>query len=160
MWDLKLHGDREPLNHAKPGSGREVYGSKEVFLSDHFDVQSADTIEGKCTRFVVFKFNLLLWLSFAQDELTKDRRECLLLYGTCLVKMSLYKLLFPTSILIFPSVVSIILSRFCYFSFDNCQVEKGPMFLGVVPNLERLAGHICFTKVLLVAKCFMLIEHC
>ncbi|KAL9272612.1 Chromatin remodeling protein EBS-like protein [Drosera capensis] len=28
---------------------RQFHGSKEVFLSDHFDVQSADTIEGKCT---------------------------------------------------------------------------------------------------------------
>ena len=31
------------------GGRRQFHGSKEVFLSDHFDVQSADTIEGKCT---------------------------------------------------------------------------------------------------------------
>ncbi|XP_054787604.1 chromatin remodeling protein SHL-like isoform X4 [Prosopis cineraria] len=30
------------------GGRRQFHGSKEVFLSDHFDVQSADTIEGKC----------------------------------------------------------------------------------------------------------------
>lgn len=30
-------------------SGRkQFHGQKEVFLSDHYDVQSADTIEGKC----------------------------------------------------------------------------------------------------------------
>ncbi|XP_051147170.1 chromatin remodeling protein SHL-like isoform X3 [Andrographis paniculata] len=31
------------------GGRRPFHGSKELFLSDHFDVQSADTIEGKCT---------------------------------------------------------------------------------------------------------------
>ncbi|XP_024028958.1 chromatin remodeling protein SHL isoform X1 [Morus notabilis] len=31
------------------GGRRQFHGSKEVFLSDHYDVQSADTIEGKCT---------------------------------------------------------------------------------------------------------------
>ncbi|XP_050363855.1 chromatin remodeling protein SHL isoform X1 [Argentina anserina] len=31
------------------GGRRQFHGSKEVFLSDHHDVQSADTIEGKCT---------------------------------------------------------------------------------------------------------------
>ncbi|OVA08708.1 Bromo adjacent homology (BAH) domain [Macleaya cordata] len=31
------------------GGRRQFHGVKEVFLSDHFDVQSADTIEGKCT---------------------------------------------------------------------------------------------------------------
>ncbi|XP_027903213.1 chromatin remodeling protein SHL isoform X2 [Vigna unguiculata] len=31
------------------GGRRQFHGSKEVFLSDHFDVQSTDTIEGKCT---------------------------------------------------------------------------------------------------------------
>lgn len=31
------------------GGRRQFHGSKEVFLSDHFDLQSADTIEGKCT---------------------------------------------------------------------------------------------------------------
>ncbi|KAK6159504.1 hypothetical protein DH2020_006818 [Rehmannia glutinosa] len=30
------------------GGRRQFHGSKEVFLSDHFDFQSADTIEGKC----------------------------------------------------------------------------------------------------------------
>ncbi|CAN6203233.1 unnamed protein product [Urochloa humidicola] len=30
------------------GGRRPFHGSKEVFLSDHYDVQSADTIEGKC----------------------------------------------------------------------------------------------------------------
>ncbi|KAK9129761.1 hypothetical protein Sjap_010248 [Stephania japonica] len=30
------------------GGRRQFHGSKEVFLSDHYDVQSADTIEGKC----------------------------------------------------------------------------------------------------------------
>ncbi|KAL6494805.1 hypothetical protein OROGR_031605 [Orobanche gracilis] len=30
------------------GGRRQFHGSKEVFLSDHFDVQSAETIEGKC----------------------------------------------------------------------------------------------------------------
>ncbi|XP_024634344.1 chromatin remodeling protein SHL isoform X2 [Medicago truncatula] len=28
---------------------RHFHGSKELILSDHFDVQSVDTIEGKCT---------------------------------------------------------------------------------------------------------------
>ncbi|XP_038706357.1 chromatin remodeling protein SHL-like isoform X3 [Tripterygium wilfordii] len=31
------------------GGRRQFHGSKEVFLSDHQDVQSADTIEAKCT---------------------------------------------------------------------------------------------------------------
>ncbi|XP_039026564.1 chromatin remodeling protein SHL-like isoform X2 [Hibiscus syriacus] len=31
------------------GGRRQFHGSKEVFLSDHYDVQSVDTIEGKCT---------------------------------------------------------------------------------------------------------------
>ncbi|KAJ8647526.1 hypothetical protein MRB53_000549 [Persea americana] len=31
------------------GGRRQFHGVKEVFLSDHYDVQSADTIEGKCT---------------------------------------------------------------------------------------------------------------
>ncbi|XP_061362885.1 chromatin remodeling protein SHL [Gastrolobium bilobum] len=31
------------------GGRRQFHGSKEVFLSDHFDLQGADTIEGKCT---------------------------------------------------------------------------------------------------------------
>ena len=31
------------------GGRRQFHGSKEVFLSDHVDTQSADTIEGKCT---------------------------------------------------------------------------------------------------------------
>jgi hypothetical protein len=30
------------------GGRRPFHGSKELFLSDHYDVQSADTIEGKC----------------------------------------------------------------------------------------------------------------
>ncbi|XP_050369567.1 chromatin remodeling protein EBS-like [Argentina anserina] len=30
------------------GGRRQFHGSKELFLSDHFDVQSANTIEGKC----------------------------------------------------------------------------------------------------------------
>ncbi|XP_072952477.1 chromatin remodeling protein EBS-like isoform X3 [Typha angustifolia] len=30
------------------GGRRQFHGAKEVFLSDHYDVQSADTIEGKC----------------------------------------------------------------------------------------------------------------
>lgn len=31
------------------GGRRQFHGSKELFLSDHHDVQSAHTIEGKCT---------------------------------------------------------------------------------------------------------------
>ncbi|PIN21324.1 hypothetical protein CDL12_05960 [Handroanthus impetiginosus] len=31
------------------GGRRQFHGAKELFLSDHYDVQSADTIEGKCT---------------------------------------------------------------------------------------------------------------
>lgn len=31
------------------GGRRQFHGAKEVFLSDHYDVQSGDTIEGKCT---------------------------------------------------------------------------------------------------------------
>ncbi|KAF8405298.1 hypothetical protein HHK36_010200 [Tetracentron sinense] len=31
------------------GGRRQFHGAKEVFLSDHYDLQSADTIEGKCT---------------------------------------------------------------------------------------------------------------
>lgn len=31
------------------GGRRLFHGAKELFLSDHFDVQSAHTIEGKCT---------------------------------------------------------------------------------------------------------------
>ncbi|KAL5999500.1 hypothetical protein ACLOJK_037785 [Asimina triloba] len=30
------------------GGRRQFHGAKEVFLSDHYDAQSADTIEGKC----------------------------------------------------------------------------------------------------------------
>ncbi|GAA0171912.1 hypothetical protein LIER_25844 [Lithospermum erythrorhizon] len=30
------------------GGRRQFHGSKEVFLSDHYDIQSADSIEGKC----------------------------------------------------------------------------------------------------------------
>jgi len=30
------------------GGRRQFHGAKELFLSDHFDVQSAHTIEGKC----------------------------------------------------------------------------------------------------------------
>ncbi|ANM66963.1 Bromo-adjacent homology (BAH) domain-containing protein [Arabidopsis thaliana] len=30
------------------GGRRQLHGAKELFLSDHFDVQSAHTIEGKC----------------------------------------------------------------------------------------------------------------
>lgn len=30
------------------GGRRQFHGSKELFLSDHYDIQSADTIEGKC----------------------------------------------------------------------------------------------------------------
>ncbi|XP_058110627.1 chromatin remodeling protein EBS-like isoform X2 [Magnolia sinica] len=30
------------------GGRRQFHGAKEVFLSDHYDTQSADTIEGKC----------------------------------------------------------------------------------------------------------------
>lgn len=30
------------------GGRRQFHGSKELFLSDHYDVQSANTIEGKC----------------------------------------------------------------------------------------------------------------
>lgn len=31
------------------GGRRRFHGAKELFLSDHYDFQSADTIEGKCT---------------------------------------------------------------------------------------------------------------
>lgn len=31
------------------GGRREFHGAKELFLSDHYDIQSAHTIEGKCT---------------------------------------------------------------------------------------------------------------
>ncbi|GAB2234871.1 hypothetical protein Droror1_Dr00004140 [Drosera rotundifolia] len=31
------------------GGRRQFHGSKDLFLSDHYDVQSAHTIEGKCT---------------------------------------------------------------------------------------------------------------
>ncbi|XP_019168592.1 PREDICTED: chromatin remodeling protein EBS-like isoform X2 [Ipomoea nil] len=31
------------------GGRRQFHGAKELFLSDHYDVQSADTIEGKCS---------------------------------------------------------------------------------------------------------------
>ncbi|KAH9325514.1 hypothetical protein KI387_005692, partial [Taxus chinensis] len=31
------------------GGQRQFHGVKELFLSDHYDVQSVDTIEGKCT---------------------------------------------------------------------------------------------------------------
>ena len=31
------------------GGRRQFHGAKELFLSDHYDMQSADTIEGKCT---------------------------------------------------------------------------------------------------------------
>lgn len=31
------------------GGRRQFHGAKELFLSDHYDIQSADTIEGKCT---------------------------------------------------------------------------------------------------------------
>ncbi|KAJ0683889.1 putative [histone H3]-dimethyl-L-lysine(36) demethylase chromatin regulator PHD family [Helianthus annuus] len=35
------------------GIRRQFDGSKEVFLSDHHDLQSADTIEGKCTTTII-----------------------------------------------------------------------------------------------------------
>ncbi|KAJ0733060.1 putative [histone H3]-dimethyl-L-lysine(36) demethylase chromatin regulator PHD family [Helianthus annuus] len=35
------------------GGRRQFDGSKEVFLSDHHDLQSADTIEGKCTMTII-----------------------------------------------------------------------------------------------------------
>lgn len=31
------------------GGRRQFHGAKELFLSDHYDVQSAHTVEGKCT---------------------------------------------------------------------------------------------------------------
>ncbi|KAJ7534674.1 hypothetical protein O6H91_13G104900 [Diphasiastrum complanatum] len=31
------------------GGRRQFHGAKELFLSDHYDIQSADTMEGKCT---------------------------------------------------------------------------------------------------------------
>eukprot|EP00249_Psilotum_nudum_P018003 c26594_g1_i3 orf=466-1116(+) len=31
------------------GGRRQFHGAKELFLSDHYDIQSADTVEGKCT---------------------------------------------------------------------------------------------------------------
>jgi hypothetical protein len=31
------------------GGQRQFHGSKEVFPSDHYDLQSVDTIKGKCT---------------------------------------------------------------------------------------------------------------
>ncbi|MCO5563502.1 hypothetical protein L7F22_017145 [Adiantum nelumboides] len=31
------------------GGRRQFHGAKELFLSDHYDIQSGDTIEGKCT---------------------------------------------------------------------------------------------------------------
>ncbi|CAN1326588.1 Chromatin remodeling protein EBS [Linum perenne] len=31
------------------GGRRQFHGAKELFLSDHYDIQSAHTIEGKCT---------------------------------------------------------------------------------------------------------------
>ncbi|MFS7944439.1 putative BAH domain-containing protein [Helianthus anomalus] len=35
------------------GGRRQFNGSKEVFLSDHRDLQSADMIEGKCTTTII-----------------------------------------------------------------------------------------------------------
>lgn len=48
------------------GGRRQFHGAKEVFLSDHFDLQSADTIEGKCK---VHSFNSYTTLdSVANDD--------------------------------------------------------------------------------------------
>jgi hypothetical protein len=42
--------DRGRLARIERIGGRwQFLSSKEVFLSDHYDIQSADTIEGKCT---------------------------------------------------------------------------------------------------------------
>ncbi|KAL1190261.1 Chromatin remodeling protein SHL [Cardamine amara subsp. amara] len=48
------------------GGRRQFHGAKEVFLSDHLDLQSADTIEGKCK---VHSFNSYIKLdSVANDD--------------------------------------------------------------------------------------------
>ena len=59
-----------------PGGRRQFHGSKEVFLSDHSDVQSADTIEGKCT-FHTFKSYTKL------DAFGNDDLFCCFEYNSC-----------------------------------------------------------------------------
>ena len=44
---------------------RHFHGSKELFLSDHLDVQSVDTIEGKCT---VHSFENYMKLDVVGDD--------------------------------------------------------------------------------------------
>ncbi|XVF67771.1 hypothetical protein PTKIN_Ptkin10aG0148800 [Pterospermum kingtungense] len=48
-WNVKVHVRWYYRPEESIGGRRQFHGSKELFLSDHHDVQSADTIEGKCT---------------------------------------------------------------------------------------------------------------
>jgi hypothetical protein len=45
---VKVYVRRYYRSEKSIGGRRQFHGSKEVFLSDHYDLQSADTIEGKC----------------------------------------------------------------------------------------------------------------
>ncbi|KAI7757344.1 hypothetical protein M8C21_017131 [Ambrosia artemisiifolia] len=47
--NIKVHVQWYYRPEESIGGRRQFHGSKELFLSDHRDVQSVDTIEGKCT---------------------------------------------------------------------------------------------------------------
>ncbi|PWA99266.1 PHD finger family protein / bromo-adjacent homology (BAH) domain-containing protein [Artemisia annua] len=51
--NIKVHVQWYYRPEESIGGRRQFHGTKELFLSDHKDVQSADTIEGKC---IVHKF--------------------------------------------------------------------------------------------------------
>ncbi|CAN6559639.1 unnamed protein product [Malus baccata var. baccata] len=45
----KIEGESRGGMKVRIGGRRQFHGAKELFLSDHYDVQSAHAIEGKCT---------------------------------------------------------------------------------------------------------------
>ncbi|GMG98701.1 hypothetical protein Nepgr_000541 [Nepenthes gracilis] len=47
--NIKVHVRWYYRPEESSGGRRQFHGAKELFLSDHYDVQSAHTIEGKCT---------------------------------------------------------------------------------------------------------------
>ena len=47
--NLKVHVRWYYRPEESIGGRRPFHGAKELFLSDHYDIQSAHTIEGKCT---------------------------------------------------------------------------------------------------------------
>ncbi|XP_076941479.1 chromatin remodeling protein EBS-like [Bidens hawaiensis] len=47
--DVSVHVQWYYWPEETTGGRKRYHGSKELFISDHYDVQSAETIEGKCT---------------------------------------------------------------------------------------------------------------